>query len=361
LRILWFNWRDIKNPAAGGAEVLTHEIMRRLVLKGHKMTLFTAQFPNCVLHESIDGVEVIRDGNRFGVYRKAARFYRKNQDKYDLIIDEINTRPFLTPTFAKTPIIALFHQMAREFWFYETSFPLNYLGYYYLEKKWLSHYRNITTITISESSKKDLESLDFKDIRIIPEGLDIKPLSEVPQKQSQPTLIFAGRLKKAKLPHHAIQAFELIKKEIPDARMWVVGDGYLLNKLKMLNVRDIEFFGHVSNELKYELMSKAHLALVPAVREGWGLVVTEFNAMGTPVVGYNVPGIRDSVKDGITGILTKENSPVHLADAAVSLLRDKDSLRQLSSKALEDSRNFSWDHSAEAFERIIKQKMSNSR
>src|SRR5207244_2260051 len=138
-----------------------------------------------------------------------------------------------------------------------------------------------------------------------------------------------GRLKKAKLPHHAMQAFSIIKREIPDARMWVVGDGYMLNELKRMNVSDVTFYGHVENELKYKLMSRAHLALAPAVREGWGLVVTECNAMGTTVVAYNVHGLRDSVQDGLTGILV-DKSPEHLARAAIALLEDGERLAKLS-------------------------------
>jgi glycosyltransferase involved in cell wall biosynthesis len=360
MRILWFNWRDTKNPDAGGAEVFTHEVMRRLVTKGYDTTLFAAEFPGCSPTENIDGVKVVRNGSKYKVYSKAAQYYRIHQDEYDLVIDEINTKPFLTTKFIRNkPIIALFHQMAREFWFYETSFPLNYVGYYYLEKKWLSNYKNIPTITVSNSSKKDLEELGFQKIYVVPEGLNIKPLPEVLQKETEPTVIFTGRMKKAKLPHHAVEAFSIIKKEIPEAKMWVIGDGYMLDKLKQMNEKDVTFFGHINSELKYKLMSKAHLALVPAVREGWGLVVTESNAMGTPAVAYNVPGLRDSVQDGHTGVLVSHNSPEYLAKAAIELLRDRERLAKLSNEALKSSRNFSWDNTAEAFDKIIKSVFQN--
>lgn len=336
--------------------MFTHEVIRRLIIKGYNITLFTAEFPGCPSSETFDGIKVVRSGNRYKVYAKAAQYCRNHQDDYDLIIDEINTKPFLTPKFVKNnkPIIALFHQMAREFWFYETPFPLNYIGYYYLEKRWLSNYRNIPTITVSNSSKKDLEELGFQKIFVVPEGLNIKPLPEVPQKELEPTVIFTGRMKKAKLPHHAVQAFSIIKKKIPEAKMWVIGDGYMLESLKQMNVKDVTFYGHVKSELKYELMSKAHLALVPAVREGWGLVVTESNAMGTPAVAYNVPGLRDSIRDGHTGILVGHNTPESLAESAIQLLNDKERLAKLSNEALKFSKNFSWDNTADAFDKIIK-------
>jgi hypothetical protein len=83
---------------------------------------------------------------------------------YDVIIDEINTRPFLTPKFIKNgeQVVALIHQLAREYWFYETPFPISYIGYHFLEDRWLRNYVNIPTVTISESTKKDLLNLGFK-------------------------------------------------------------------------------------------------------------------------------------------------------------------------------------------------------
>lgn len=355
MRILWMNWRDIKNPKAGGAEVFTHEIQRRLVKKGYDMTLVCPKFTDCKPNEEIDGVKIIRKGGRYSVYSKAKLHYERFNHDYDLVVDEINTRPFLTPKYVKDkPLLALIHQLAREFWFYETPFPLSYLGYYYLEKKWLSYYKKIHTITVSQSTKKDLESLGFCNVSIIPNGLNITPLDKLPKKESCPTLVFLGRLEKAKLPNHALQAFSIIKKKIPTAKMWIIGDGSMKKKLERYNIPDVSFFGYVETEKKNALLSKAHLTLVPGVREGWGLVVTESNAMGTPAAAYNVAGLRDSVRNGYTGILTEKNTPESLANSAIYLLQNQSLLQKLSSNALKYARQFDWDSSAKLFEHIIK-------
>jgi glycosyltransferase involved in cell wall biosynthesis len=201
-----------------------------------------------------------------------------------------------------------------------------------------------------------LERLGFKKVLLVPPGLSVVPLPELPNKESDPTIVFMGRFKKAKLPDHAIEAFRLIKNQIRQSKMWMIGDGYMLEKLKNSKTEDITFYGHVSNELKYKMLSKAHLVLAPAVREGWGLVVTESNAMGTPVIAYNVPGLRDSVKHGETGILVNNHSPESLAEAALALLKDGALLRKYSANALEFSRQFNWDTTADVFDRIIKSK-----
>ncbi len=69
----------------------------------------------------------MRRGGRLGVYRAARRFWSSDgRGAFDVVVDEINTRPFLTPRWVRdTPIVALIHQLAREIWFDETPFPVS--------------------------------------------------------------------------------------------------------------------------------------------------------------------------------------------------------------------------------------------
>ena len=356
MKILWFNWRDIKNPEAGGAEVFTHEVAKRLVEKGHEVTLFTAKFKGAKNEEEIDGVHVVRAGNKYTVYRKAKEYWKRkfSREGYDIVIDEINTRPFMAPKFVKdTKIVALIHQLAREFWFYETPFPLSYVGYYILEPYWLKHYVNIPTITVSESTKRDLESLGFRKVYVVPEGLNVKPLNEVPKKVDFPLIVFLGRLKRAKRPDHAIEAFKLVKKEIPDAELWIIGDGYLRKKLEKMVFDGIKLLGRVSHEEKIEILKKAWVLVHPGLREGWGLNVIEANAFGTPVVAYDVPGLRDSVRHMETGILIKNGSKEELARGIIMLVKDHNLRQKLSKASLEYAKRFSWNKTARVWSLLI--------
>ncbi len=95
MKILWFTWKDIKNPQAGGAELLDSEITRRLLADGHEVTLITACFAGGAAEEFSAGMRVIRLGNRWTVYWRAYRYYKKNLIGWaDLVIDECNTLPF---------------------------------------------------------------------------------------------------------------------------------------------------------------------------------------------------------------------------------------------------------------------------
>lgn len=341
----------------GGAEVFTHENIKRWVKAGHEVTLFASEFPNCRPEEVVDGVKIVRAGGKYLVYWKAKKCYRKlfSKEGYDVVVDEINTRPFLTPKFVNNgeKTIALIHQLAKEYWLYETTFPLSYIGYYYLEKMWLKNYFDVPTVTVSESTRQDLMDLGFQDVLVVPEGLNFKPLNHVPEKENYPVVVYAGRLKRAKRPDHAIKAFAIVKENIPEAELWIIGDGYFKKDLEKIATSEVKFFGSVSNGERRELVKRAWILINPSVREGFGLNVVEANALGTPCVAYDVAGLRDSVKNGETGLLAESGSVDALADKIVMILKD-DALRgRMSRDALAYSRKFSWDEAAEAFLKVI--------
>jgi glycosyltransferase involved in cell wall biosynthesis len=350
----------------GGAEVFTREVAKRMVEKGHEVTLFTSEFLNCKKEEVLDGVRIVRAGGRYSVYWNAKKFYGKyfsrERERYDVVIDEINTRPFFTPKFMANgeKVFALIHQLAREYWFYETPFPLSYIGYHFLEDRWLRSYVDVPTVTVSESTRQDLLELGFRKVFVVPEGLNFTPLNEVPEKEKYPVVVYAGRLKRAKRPDHAIRAFKIVKEKLPNAELWVIGDGPFRRDLERVAGEGVKFFGSLPNEERRRLLAKAWVLVNLSVREVWGLNVVEAAALGTPCVAYDVAGLRDSIIDGRTGLLVRENGDVYmLADAIIKILEDDALRRTLSVNALEYSKNFNWDRTAEEFQKIFEKVVNN--
>jgi glycosyltransferase involved in cell wall biosynthesis len=342
----------------GGAEVFTHEVLKRWAAAGHKVTLFTAKFRGSKQNEVDDGVNIVRNGGRYSVYWKAKQDYDKSfsKEQYDVVIDEINTRPFLTPKFVNKgeKTIALIHQLAREYWFYETPFPASYLGYYFFEKRWLKNYRKIPTVTVSESSRKDLAELGFEQVFVVGEGLNFEPLEKSEEKKGSPVIVFVGRLKRAKRPGNAVEAFRIIKQRVPNAELWIIGEGYLKEKLVRNAPEGVRFFGSLSNKERRDVIKKSWVLVNPSVREGFGLNVIEANALGVPSVTYNVPGLKDAIIDGKTGLLAISGSTEALADAIVRILTDTHLRNKLSEEALAYSKNFDWDKVADEFMRVIR-------
>ena len=358
LKVLVFNWRCWLNPKMGGAEVFTREVLKRWAEAGHDITLFASKFEGSHDEEVVDRVRIVRQGGEFSVYWKAKKFYAKyfSKERYDVVIDEINTRPFLTPKFVGNgeKIIALIHQLAREYWFYETCFPMSFLGYYFFEERWLKNYEKILTVTVSNSTKKDLVDLGFERVFVVGEGLNFRPLQKLAEKEGCPVIVFAGRLKKAKRPDHAIKAFKIVRRTVPNAELWLIGDGYFKDKLMRIACEGVRFFGFLSNEERRNLIKKAWVLVNPSVREGFGLSVVEANALGVPCVAYDVAGLRDSVIDGETGLLVESGDVQALAEAIIHVLTN-DALRvRLSEKALAYSRSFCWDEVADEFMKVVR-------
>jgi glycosyltransferase involved in cell wall biosynthesis len=342
----------------GGAEVFTHEVAKRWVEAGHEVTLFTSEFPNCKKEEVLDGVRVVRSGGKFSAYRRAKKYYRElfSKEGYDVVVDEINTRPFFAPKFVNRgeKVVALIHQLAREYWFYETPFPVSYIGYRFLEDRWLRNYVDIPTVTVSESTRRDLLDLGFKRVFVVSEGLNFKPLAEVPEKEAHPVVVFVGRLKRAKRPDHAVRAFRIVKEKIPEAEFWILGEGSFRRDLELMAGDGVRFFSGLSDTERRELVGRSWVLVNPSVREGWGLNVIEANALGTPCVAYDVAGLRDSVRNGFTGILAKDSNEQRLGDAIIRVLSEKKFLCGLGKNALRFARRFTWDKTAERLLNIIK-------
>jgi glycosyltransferase involved in cell wall biosynthesis len=297
LRILILNWKDLAHPQAGGAEVFTEEVARVLVERGHAVTLFASNARESPAREVVRGVQIVRAGTRLGVYRAARQFWSQQpRGSFDVVVDEINTRPFLAPRWVRdTPVVALIHQLAREIWFYEMPLPIALLGRYVLEPRWLRAYRDVPAMTISRSSAESLiRHHRWRDVTVVPEGSTPHEVPPVP-KETEPTVVFLGRLVAMKQPEHALEAFEALRREIPNARLWVIGDGPLLGRLRKRASSRVSFLGRVSRDELLDRLARAHVLVATSVREGWGLNVSEAAACGTPSIGYSVPGLVDSV------------------------------------------------------------------
>lgn len=297
MRILILNWRDLEHPRAGGSEVYAHHLARSWTGAGHEVTFFASVVPGQPPDTKRDGYRLIRRGGQFTVYREARRFYRtEGRGSFDAVLDIVNTRPFLASQWAvNTQVVTLIHQVAKDVWRYEVPWPAYLFGRYYLEPKWLKRLSDTPIITISESSKTSLAEYGLSDVSVVHVGTESVLPQPLPPKAQRPTVLFVGRLASNKRPGDAVKAFQLLREELPDAQLWVIGDGPLRASLSRDAGPSVTFFGHVDAATKQDLMASAHALVSTSVREGWGMTVSEAAHLGTRSVTYDVPGLRDSV------------------------------------------------------------------
>lgn len=223
------------------------------------------------------------------------------------------------------------------------------MGYHFLENRWLKQYIDVPTVTVSESTRQDLLNLGFKYVSVVPEGLNFEPIAALSKKDVKPIVVFSGRLKRAKRPDHAVKAFAKVKEKYSNAELWVFGDGPFRKNIENKAGLGVQFFGHLDSSKRRELLAKSWILMAPGLREGWGLNIIEANALGVPCVAYDVPGLRDSVKNGETGILVESGNIESLAQSMISLLENPVKLEMLSLNALNYAKEFNWDKTANEF------------
>jgi glycosyltransferase involved in cell wall biosynthesis len=132
-------------------------------------------------------------------------------------------------------------------------------------------------------------------------------------------VVFLSRLVGMKRPDSAIAAFHVLRRSFADARMWVIGDGPLLDSLRRKAAPAVTFLGRLDADEVRRRLARAHVLVSTSVREGWGLNVSEAAACGTPSIAYAVPGLVDSVP--ASGGFLVEPSPEALGAALVRFFR----------------------------------------
>lgn len=175
MRILVFNWRDIKNLEAGGAEVHLQEIFKRIVKKGHEVILISSKFKGCRDSEIIDGIKVIRIGNKF-IFNLAAAFYyltKLRKEKFDIVVDDISKIPLGTPLYIKKPLVAIIHHVHGKTLFKELPFFVA-CCIWLLERLLIPLYKTKKIVPVSESTKRELVRMGIaaKNITVIPNGIN---------------------------------------------------------------------------------------------------------------------------------------------------------------------------------------------
>lgn len=366
LRILIYNWRDIKHIWAGGAENYLHELSKLWVEKGYQVTIFCGNDSKSKRYEVIDGVQVVRRGGFYMVYFWAFLYYIfRFRGLYDLIIDSENGIPFFTPLYVDKSKLLLIHHIHQEVFRNHLPWHLATLASFLEGKLMPFVYRKQRVVTVSNSSKEEIRKLGkdvFEEIEIVNPGIHNQKFS-ILKKTKQPSFLYLGRLQPYKNIEIAVKAFALVVNKFADATLTIAGYGESLEVLKKLAhdlkiEASVHFTGKVSEEEKYKLLAQSWVMVQPSMIEGWGITVIEANASGTPVIASNVNGLRDSVVDGKTGLLIRPKEIKMFADAMINLVEDKEFRKNLSDHSIKWANSFNWQNSANKFLSIINDEIS---
>jgi len=359
LKLIVFSWRDLGHPRAGGSEIYLFNILRRLDGLFDEIICFTSNYLEARKFENLGrNITIYRVGYDYTpplIMLKSRKFVKNLSDT--IILENINHVPFYTPIlYPSVPIVCIIHHIASSQLYIEAPVVAPVAD---LLERGVSpiFYRDKVVIAPSQSTATQLARLGYRKVYVVPPGIEYGKLRLKAEKyvKKPNSIIYFGRIMRYKQIHHVIKALAEVVKEIPDVRLTIAGRAsskrylrQLYSLIRRLNLRKhVAMKINVSEEEKIRLLAEAEVYVTASAREGWAITIIEANACGTPAVGYDVPGLRDSIRHGKTGLLVRPGNISALARGLVHLLTDEGLKNRLSKNALKWSRQFSWDKTVE--------------
>jgi len=356
VNILLVNWQDVRNPQAGGAEIHLFEIFSRLAARGHRVRLVCSNWVGGEAQEQVRGIEVHRFGGRHSFALQARGAVRRalRAERADIVCEDINKLPLFLAGMTPLPFCAIIPHLFGSTAFEEASWPMA-ATVWLAEQPIALAYRRAGFHAISESTRDDLvaRGVAREQIQVIHPGVDCVRYHPDPAvgRTADPTFVYVGRLKRYKKVTVAIQALALARQQRPELRLDIAGGGDHLEELQELaremgQTDAVRFLGFVSEEEKVRLFRSAWANVFPSPKEGWGITVMEAAACGTPSIASDSPGLRDSVRAGVTGWLVPHGDAAALAQQYLALAADRSLVDRFGVAARQHAERLTWDAAA---------------
>jgi glycosyltransferase involved in cell wall biosynthesis len=361
VRVLILNERDPRHPKAGGAETHVHEIFRRIAARGHAVTELVSSFPGGAARDEIDAIRFERVGALPTYYmRAAARCARATRrGEADVVVECLNKLPFLAPLYSARPVLGLCHHLFGTTAFQQVAWPIA-AAVVAVERAIPRAYRRAPIVAISESTRDDLVARGIAPAQVevqVP-GIRRPDARAAPIAQREPLVVYVGRLEAYKRIDLLLEAIALLAPRRTAVQLAILGRGAEQHRLERraaaLGIRErVAFAGFVPDAERDAWLARARVCVCASHKEGFGLTVIEANAVGTPNVASDAPGLRDTVRHGETGFLVADPDPAQFAARIDALLGDDALAERMSRAALAWSQRFDWEIAAAAMERSL--------
>jgi glycosyltransferase involved in cell wall biosynthesis len=339
-RLLFVAWRDLANRRAGGSEVLVDRLAAGMLARGDEVRLL------CGGPSAERPYTVIRSGGTYSQFLRAPLAYWRQLRDSDLVVEVCNGMPFFTPMWCGLPKICLVNHVHTELWRMMFPRPVAAMGQFAENRVMPWAHRNNLFLTVSNSTADALREIGVADDRIRQICNGVVQPDPLGPRAPEPLFLALGRLTEYKRIDMLLRLWERVR-HVVGGKLVIAGDGPERSRLEALAGPDVIFTGRVSEEEKHRLLCSAWLLLHPALIEGWGIVITEAAIRGTPAIGFNVPGLRDSVVNGQTGLLVRNEG--QFASAWASLAFDRQRTEAMGIAARERAERLHWSAAVEGF------------
>jgi len=350
--VLFVAWRDLASPRAGGSEVLVDRLAEGMTARGDRVTLL------CGGPTAEHGYRVRRNGGTYSQFLRAPAAYWRHLGDADLVVEVCNGMPFLSPLWCRRPLICLVNHMHTELWRLRFPAPIAAAGRFAESRLMPWAHRDNLFLTVSDSTAEALRQVGVAGDRIrqICNGV-VQPDPPTPR-SAEPMFLALGRLTDYKRIDLLLKLWSRVRRVV-GGTLVIAGDGPERSRIEDLAGPDVVVTGRVSEQEKHRLLCAAWLLVHPALIEGWGIVVAEAAIRGTPAVGFDVPGLRDSVVSGQTGLLVGTEGD--FASAWASLALNHAAREAMGAAAREHAERLHWSLAVEGFARVADDALARAR
>lgn len=366
LRVLFMVTRDAHNPAAAGGDVQCWEFARYLAAAGHQVTYLTSAFPGGAREEWLDGIHVVRLGGILSLWwRTCLHYLRHCRGRYDVVVEEGfggSRIPRFAPLYVREPIVTEWHQVHHDL--FTAQYPRPMVPLLDLSERFTAHLHRHTLVRAGTEEWRDaFVRLGFRreKVFVVPVSVREEWLGPLPRGQRGPEIVWIGKFRRYKCPHHLLEALPRVLERVPEARLMLAGRhhdrGYearLAALARRLGVEGrVRFRFDLTEREKRELLLQARVLALPSAVEGFGIVVLEAGACGVPVVASSgVP--EGAVAHGYNGLRYPFGDCHALAEALVRALTDDALHQRLAANARAFAEGHAWGRVGARFEEAVR-------
>jgi len=354
----------INSMAGGGAERVVSVLLKNLSREGRQFYLILLQ--DKIYYDIPEDIEIIKLNSKFFGWLKLGKIIKENNiDKVISFLGRSNyTNIFAKKTGHKVCISERINPSPMHTF---SVTGINGLINRYLVKKLYKKVDSIFTNSLGTMNSLNQDfGIDRNKIKVVYNPLDLGKIKnscqddlELEYKEifKNPVIINVGRLTKQKGQDDLIRSFKIIKKEIPESKLVILGEGELKRKLKRLVKKlgleeNVFFLGWQKNPFKF--ISQSKVFVLSSLWEGLPNTLMEAMACGTPVVSTDCPSGPDEIIDNNeNGILVPLNDQKALMSAITRILKNPAFAKEISQNAKKKVENFSVQKIISQYEKIV--------
>ena len=350
-------------PFPGGVTEHILQLDREFRRRGHDTRIIAASSTDDTLDDNVIKVSGTVSSFPFSgssvrvtispqVYQRIKKILK--QEKFDVIHAHEPAAPPLCPIVlhhSRAVNVGTFHAYRETNTAYQITRPLLTPLYNKLDGR----------IFVSQAVRDFTLATFAGDFRVIPNGIDaqrfasprVEPIKRFDD--GRPNILYVGRLDKRKGFEYLLRAFPIIKQQIPNARLIVVGAFDAQEKepfvrfARQHHLTSVHFVGYVSREELPRYYRTATLFCAPSTGfESFGIVLLEAMAAGVPIVASDITGYRQVLTHEHEGMLVPPYEPEAIARAVTALLQDARTRQHMAHAGRVTAARYDWTHIADA-------------